>query len=151
MRSQLGAGGRIIRTHGDYHLGQTLYVNGGWVIIDFEGEPARPLPERRRKSSPLRDVASMLRSFAYVTSAAGFLAGTEPPPDFEQRARERFLRQYFIEVDPAVLPGGEAAIANLLSIYELEKAIYELRYELDNRPDWVPIPVAGISRLLEVV
>jgi maltokinase len=151
MRSQLGAGGKQIRTHGDYHLGQTLYVNGGWVIIDFEGEPARPLPERRRKSSPLRDVASMLRSFAYVTSAAGFLAGTEPPPDFEQRARERFLTQYFTEVDPALMPGGEAAIANLLSIYELEKAIYELRYELDNRPDWVPIPVAGISRLLEIV
>jgi maltokinase len=151
MRSQLGAGGRHIRTHGDYHLGQTLYADGGWVIIDFEGEPARPLPERRRKSSPLRDVASMLRSFAYVTSAAGFLAGTEPPPDFEQRARERFLRQYFATVDPALLPGGEAAIANLLSIYELEKAIYELRYELDNRPDWVPIPVAGISRLLEAI
>jgi predicted trehalose synthase len=119
------------------------------VIIDFEGEPARPLPERRRKRSPLRDVASMLRSFAYVTSAAGFLAGTQPPEDFERRARERFLERYFAEVEATLLPAGEAAVENLLSIFELEKAIYELRYELDNRPDWVPIPVAGISRLLE--
>jgi maltokinase len=148
-RAQIGEGGRAIRIHGDYHLGQTLYRPSGWVIIDFEGEPARPLPERRRKSSPLRDVASMLRSFAYVTSAVEILRGRPAPAQFEQRAREAFLHEYLATVDRALLAPSEAAIANLLSIYELEKAIYELRYELDNRPEWVPIPVAGIRRLLE--
>jgi maltokinase len=149
MRSQLGVGGRSIRTHGDYHLGQTLHTPRGWVIIDFEGEPARPLPERRAKRSPLRDVASMLRSFAYATSAVQILRGSDAPPEFEQRAREAFLERYLGGVDPALLPAGEAAIHNVLSIFELEKAIYELQYELNNRPDWVAIPVAGIRRLLE--
>jgi maltokinase len=148
-RSQLGAGGRVIRTHGDYHLGQTLHTPGGWVIIDFEGEPARPLYERRSKRSPLRDIASMLRSFAYVTSAVKIQRGQGAPEDFEQQARERFLSHYLSTVDPTLLPAGEAAINNLLSVFELEKAIYELKYELDNRPDWVQIPVAGIRRLLE--
>jgi maltokinase len=148
-RAQVGVAGRAIRTHGDYHLGQTLHTPRGWVIIDFEGEPARPLPERRQKRSPLRDVAGMLRSFAYVTSAVEILRGQTAPADFEQRAREAFLTSYFASVDPTLMPAGESAIANLLSIYELEKAIYELRYELDNRPDWIPIPVAGIARLLE--
>jgi predicted trehalose synthase len=119
------------------------------VIIDFEGEPARQLPERRLKRSPLRDVASMLRSFAYATSALEILRGGSAPPDFEERARATFLEHYFAAVDPALLPGGEAAVANLLSIFELEKAIYELQYELDNRPDWITIPVAGIVRMLE--
>jgi maltokinase len=148
-RAQIGIGGRVTRTHGDYHLGQTLNTSTGWIILDFEGEPARPLPERRQKRSPLRDVASMLRSFAYVTSAVEMMEGRQAPEDFEQRAREHFLGQYLEHVDPTLLPAGEAAIANLLSIYELEKAIYELQYELNNRPDWVPIPVAGIRRLLE--
>ena len=148
-RAQIGTGGRAIRTHGDYHLGQTLATQQGWVIIDFEGEPARPLPERRQKRSPVRDVASMLRSFAYVTSAVEILRGRPAPEGFEQRARERFLERYLEHVDSTLLPAGEAQIANLLSIYELEKAIYELQYELNNRPDWVAIPVAGIRRLLE--
>ena len=146
--AQLGAGGRVIRTHGDYHLGQTLHTERGWVILDFEGEPARPLPERRQKRSPLRDVAGMLRSFAYVTSASEILRGEPAPEDFEQRARETFLRHYLDTVDTSLLPAGEAAIEHLLSVFELEKAVYELQYELDNRPDWVPIPVAGIRRLL---
>jgi trehalose synthase-fused probable maltokinase len=150
-RSHIGVGGRVIRTHGDYHLGQTLYTPHGWVVIDFEGEPARPLPERRQKRSPLRDVAGMLRSFAYATSALEIQSGRPAPADFEARARDAFLEQYFAEIDMSLLPGGEAAIMNLLSIFELEKAIYELGYELDNRPDWVSIPVAGISRLLEAV
>jgi predicted trehalose synthase len=119
------------------------------VIIDFEGEPARPLHERRQKRSPLRDVASMLRSFAYATSAVEILRGRNAPDGFEQRARERFLEQYFEHIDATLLPAGEAQIATLLSIFELEKAIYELQYELDNRPDWVSIPVAGIRRLLD--
>ncbi|HSC04454.1 MAG TPA: hypothetical protein VLC49_14085 [Solirubrobacteraceae bacterium] len=148
-RAQIGVTGRVIRTHGDYHLGQTLHTPRGWVILDFEGEPARPLPERRQKRSPLRDVAGMLRSFAYVTSAVELLRGQHAPEDFEQRAREQFLSCYFASIDSTLMPGGEAAINNLLSIYELEKAIYELRYELNNRPDWTPIPVAGIVRLLE--
>jgi maltokinase len=148
-RAQIGVAGRVIRTHGDYHLGQTLHTPGGWVIIDFEGEPARPLPERRQKRSPLRDVAGMLRSFAYATSAVEIMRGLQAPEEYEQRMREQFLTCYFAAVDPTLMPPGEAAIANLLSIYELEKAIYELRYELDNRPDWISIPVAGISRLLE--
>jgi maltokinase len=148
-RAQIGVTGRVIRTHGDYHLGQTLHTPRGWVILDFEGEPARPLIERRQKRSPLRDVAGMLRSFAYAASAIEILQGGKAPEDFEQRAREQFLSHYFAAVDPTLMPGGEAAINNLLSIFELEKAIYELRYELNNRPDWTPIPVAGIVRLLE--
>jgi trehalose synthase-fused probable maltokinase len=148
-RTHVGGGGRSIRIHGDYHLGQTLSTQRGWVIIDFEGEPARPLTERRMKRSPLRDVASMLRSFAYVTSAIDILRGHPAPADFEQRARDGFLERYMDHVDRALLPAGEAAIANLLSIFELEKAIYELRYELDHRPAWVGIPAAGIARLLE--
>jgi maltokinase len=148
-RAQIGVGGRVIRVHGDYHLGQTLYTPERWMIIDFEGEPARPLPERRAKRSPLRDVAGMLRSFAYATSAVEIQRGGTAPPEFEERARERFLEHYLAAVDSTLLPAGEAAIANLLSIFELEKAIYELQYELDNRPDWISIPVAGIRRLLE--
>ncbi|MGN6871187.1 MAG: maltokinase N-terminal cap-like domain-containing protein [Solirubrobacteraceae bacterium] len=148
-RAQIGVTGRVIRTHGDYHLGQTLLTPRGWVILDFEGEPARPLPERRQKRSPLRDVAGMLRSFAYTTSAVEILRGQHAPDDFEERAREQFLGSYFASIDSTLMPGGEAAIKNMLSIFELEKAIYELRYELNNRPDWTPIPVAGIVRLLE--
>ena len=149
-RAQIGVGGRVIRIHGDYHLGQTLLTPRGWVIIDFEGEPARPLPERRQKRSPLRDVASMLRSFAYVDARRSSSCAARAPRRTSSSARaRRSSSDYFATVDPALMPGGEAAIANLLSIYELEKAIYELRYELDNRPDWVSIPVAGIARLLE--
>jgi maltokinase len=148
-RAQLGVGGRAIRTHGDYHLGQTLHRSDGWLIIDFEGEPARPLYERRFKASPLRDVAGMLRSFAYATSAVAIMHSHPAPGQFEDRARQTFLEHYFATIDPALLPAGESAIVNLLSIFELEKAIYELQYELDNRPDWLPIPVSGIARLLE--
>jgi maltokinase len=151
QRAQLGVGGRLIRTHGDYHLGQTLHraTQPEWIIIDFEGEPARPLFERRQKASPLRDVAGMLRSFAYVTSAVAIMYGQPAPGQFEDRARQTFLEQYFSTIEPSLLPAGESAVINLLSIFELEKAVYELRYELDNRPDWLPIPVAGIARLLE--
>jgi maltokinase len=152
QRAQLGVGGRSIRTHGDYHLGQTLWIgptHPRWLVIDFEGEPARPLFERRQKSSPLRDVAGMLRSFAYAASASAIQRSIPAPGDFERRARETFLERYLDVIDSALLPAGEAAIVNLLSIFELEKAIYELQYELDNRPDWLPIPVAGITRLLE--
>jgi maltokinase len=136
MMSHVGVGGRLIRHHGDYHLGQTLLTDERWVILDFEGEPARPLLERRRKRSPLRDVAGMLRSFAYAAS-------------WELRVREAFLDAYLEAVEPALLPAGRDATEKLLAIFELDKAVYELRYELNNRPDWVAIPVAGIARLLE--
>jgi len=149
MLANIGAGGRVIRTHGDYHLGQTMLTDRGWVILDFEGEPARSLSERRMKRSPLRDVAGMLRSFSYVSAAAQQLGGTTPAPDWEERARSAFLASYYAAVDSSLLPPGQDPTHRLLSVFELEKAVYELRYELNNRPDWVGIPVAGIVRLLE--
>jgi trehalose synthase-fused probable maltokinase len=148
MLSHAGSVGRVIRHHGDYHLGQVLWTGSDWIVIDFEGEPARSLSERRQKRSPLRDVAGMLRSFAYAAQAAPLLRDSEPPAEFEQRAREEFLAGYLSEVDASLLPPGEEAMARLLTVFELEKAVYELRYELDNRPDWVSIPVRGIDRLL---
>ena len=150
LLSNIGPVGRVIRHHGDYHLGQVLWSDEeDWLVLDFEGEPARSLPERRRKRSPLRDVAGMLRSFAYVAQAAPILRGGSAPEGWEERCRQPFLDGYLSVVDPSLLPAGEAAIARLLSVFELEKAVYELRYELDNRPDWVDIPVAGILRILE--
>jgi predicted trehalose synthase len=173
--SHVASFGKVIRMHGDYHLGQTLWTNSGleapsaeptapghrsgtrtasrgdWMILDFEGEPARPLPERRRKRSPLRDVAGMLRSFAYAVSAAELLRGANVPEDWELRAREEFLAGYDETIDPGLVPPGQAAVERLLTVFELEKAVYELRYELNNRPDWIHIPVAGIARMLEEV
>jgi trehalose synthase-fused probable maltokinase len=147
--SHVGAGGRVIRTHGDYHLGQTMLAERGWVILDFEGEPARPIAQRRLKRSPLRDVAGMLRSFSYATAGSQILRGNAAPAGWEERARATFLDGYFEAVDPALLPPGQDPTRKMLSIFELEKAVYELRYELNNRPDWVAIPAAGIVRLLE--
>jgi trehalose synthase-fused probable maltokinase len=149
LMSHVGVGGRLIRHHGDFHLGQTLLAGDRWIILDFEGEPARSLRERRRKRSPLRDVAGMLRSFAYAASASELLRGVPAPEDWEDHARAAFLTGYYEDVDPSLLPAGQQAIDKLLSIFELEKAVYELRYELNNRPDWARIPVAGILRLLE--
>ncbi|HEX6025838.1 MAG TPA: phosphotransferase [Solirubrobacter sp.] len=147
--SHVAAGGRVIRTHGDLHLGQTMLTDRGWVVLDFEGEPARPLPERRLKRSPLRDVAGMLRSFSYATAGVRLLRGATAPEGWEDRARERFLTGYHAAVDASLLPPGQQVADQLLTVFELEKAVYELRYELNNRPDWVAIPVAGILRLLE--
>jgi maltokinase len=149
LMSHVGVGGRLIRHHGDYHLGQTMLRDAGWVILDFEGEPARSLLERRRKRSPLRDVAGMLRSFAYAASASELLRGVPAPEGWEDAARTAFLEAYMETVEPSLLPAGRPATEKLLAIFELEKAVYELRYELNNRPDWVPIPVAGIARLLQ--
>jgi trehalose synthase-fused probable maltokinase len=146
--SHVGNFGRVIRTHGDYHLGQVLWNGSDWIVLDFEGEPARSLTERRRKRSPLRDVAGMLRSFAYVASASELTRGVPPPDGWEDRAREEFLAGYFEHVDPSIVPPGSEGRRKLLAVFELEKAVYELRYELNNRPDWLRIPVAGIVRLL---
>ena len=147
--SHVNAAGLQIRTHGDFHLGQTMRTETDWVILDFEGEPAAPLSERRLKRSPLRDVAGMLRSFSYAASAAGRLRDAEVPDRWEESARDAFLEGYFAGVDDALLPPGRQATRQLLAVFELEKAVYELRYELNNRPDWIGIPVAGIQRLLE--
>jgi predicted trehalose synthase len=149
MLSHIGVGGRLIRHHGDYHLGQTMLTDERWVILDFEGEPARSLLDRRRKRSPLRDVAGMLRSFAYAASASELLRGVPAPGGWEERARAAYIEAYLETIEPFLLPAGRSAIEKLLAIFELEKAIYELHYELNNRPDWVRIPVAGIDRLLQ--
>jgi maltokinase len=150
LLSSIGPVGRVIRHHGDYHLGQVLWSDeDDWVVLDFEGEPARSLPERRRRRSPLRDVAGMLRSFAYAAQAVPILRGVEAPEGWEERCRQAFLDAYLNAVDASILPAGENAISRLLSVFELEKAVYELRYELSMRPDWVDIPVAGILRILE--
>jgi maltokinase len=150
LLTHIGSVGKIVRTHGDYHLAQALRTAGeDWLILDFEGEPARSVPERRRKRSPLRDVAGMLRSFAYAASASKLQRGVDPPADWEENCRTNFLDGYLTTADPALLPASEQAIERLLMVFELEKAVYELRYELNNRPDWVGIPVAGILRMLE--
>ena len=146
---QGGSLGRLIRHHGDYHLGQVLWTEADdWVVLDFEGEPARPLRERRHKRSPLRDVAGMLRSFSYAASASLLERGIEPPTGWEGRARSEFLAGYLAETDPTIIPDG-SALERRLRLFELEKALYELHYELGHRPDWVRVPVAGILQLLD--
>jgi maltokinase len=146
---QSGPLGRLIRHHGDYHLGQVLWTErDDWVVLDFEGEPARPLTERRHKRSPLRDVAGMLRSFSYAASASSLEHGVDPPVGWEGRVRSEFLAGYLDQVDPTIVPSG-GALERRLMLFELEKALYELHYELGHRPDWVRVPVAGIVQLLE--
>jgi len=146
---QSGSLGKLIRHHGDYHLGQVLWTaNEDWVVLDFEGEPARPLRERRHKRSPLRDVAGMLRSFSYAASASSLERGVEPPPGWEGQVRSEFLAGYLAEVDPALVP-TDASLERRLRLFELEKALYELHYELGHRPNWVRVPVAGILQLLD--
>ena len=142
-----GARGKAIRQHGDFHLGQVLWARDDWVVLDFEGEPARPLAERRAKSTPLRDVAGMLRSFAYAAET-GHALGAPGPPGWESDARRAFLDGYEAVIDQSLLPPPGPARDALLAACELEKALYELRYELNNRPDWVHVPLAGIERLL---
>jgi len=139
-----GSVGRLIRQHGDLHLGRTLWAHGDWFIVGFEGEPVRSLPERRLKRSPLRDVAGMLRSLTYAVTVTG-RAGEE----VEERARARFLESYLAAVQPAGLLPAHDQVERLLGIFELEKAVYELRHELAHRPEWVYVPIAGILRLLE--
>jgi maltokinase len=142
--SSAGPVGRRIRNHGDLHLGQALWSRGEWAIVDFEGEPTRSLPRRRQKSSPLRDVAGMLRSFTY----AAVIAEVRDPA-VELRAREAFLAAYLDVMGPTgILPHGDT-VERLVRIFELEKAVYELRYELAHRPEWVAVPVAGIAQLLD--
>jgi maltokinase len=147
-----------IRSHGDYHLGQVLKTDDGFAVIDFEGEPARPLAERRARQSALRDVAGMLRSLDYAAHAVAFEALPAERAEvlvgltaWETRARRAFLEGYrgAAAASPAALiPPSESALIEACAAFELEKACYELRYERDNRPDWASIPLAGIRRIL---
>ena len=129
----------VSRIHGDYHLGQLLaQPDGGFSIIDFEGEPARPLAERRQPSSPLRDVAGMFRSLDYAARTAQ-RSSSLAPDDWLPRARGAFLDAY-----GAMGPSEEA----LLEAFELEKACYEVRYEAGNRPEWLWLPLTAVGRLI---
>jgi maltokinase len=140
---------RVIRHHGNYHLGDLLWTGSDWIVVDFEGPHDRSVAERRRKRSPLRDVASMLRSFAYAASVTVLAGGERPPEGWEEAARENFLRGYFAVAEGSgFVPGGAAGAEQLLEIFELEKAVDELRHELAVRPEWLSIPVAAIERLL---
>ena len=148
--SGTGPSGLAIRTHGDYHLGQVLWTTvGDWVVIDFEGEPARSLPERRRKRSPLRDLAGMTRSFAYAADASVLLNGVEPPAGWLDACRGGFVDGYLSAADERLLPPSRSGFDRLLALFELEKLVYELRYEARNRPGWASIPLVGLLRLLE--
>ncbi|MEW6581437.1 MAG: hypothetical protein AB1416_01570 [Actinomycetota bacterium] len=141
--------GLRIRQHGDYHLGQALWHEGDWVLIDFEGEPARDIGERRRKRLPLRDVAGMLRSISYAAWVARLERGTVVSDAWEEEARAAFLDGYLRVVEPLrILPALRESTRRLLDLFELEKAVYELRYELGHRPEWAAIPAAGIAALL---
>lgn len=153
------------RIHGDYHLGQVLYTGDDFMIIDFEGEPARPLSERRQKGSPLQDVAGMLRSFHYAAYAAYFHMINGPDcsaqtmVDLEAWARcwhlwvsVAYLQTYLEVADGApFIPAERGELKALLDAYLLSKAVYELGYELNNRPHWVAIPLQGIVQTAQAV
>ncbi|MGQ0608717.1 MAG: phosphotransferase [Chloroflexota bacterium] len=130
---------RVSRIHGDYHLGQLLArTDGGFSVIDFEGEPARPLAERRQPGSPLRDVAGMLRSLDYAARSAQRATQTFDAEQWVREARDSFIGAY-----GAIGPSE----ASLLEAFELEKACYEVRYEANNRPEWLWLPLGAIDRL----
>jgi maltose alpha-D-glucosyltransferase/alpha-amylase len=148
------------RIHGDYHLGQVLVVQNDVMIVDFEGEPARPAEERRQKSSPLRDVAGMLRSFAYAAdTAARAVAGrlpaqssrvAEAAADWLLLAETEYLRAYEdAAAGSSVWVADDASRARLLRLYLLSKGLYEVNYEANNRPDWIETPVRGVLSILD--
>ena len=147
-----------IRIHGDYHLGQLLYTGKDFVILDFEGEPARPLSERKLKRSALRDVAGMMRSFQYAAYSALWQPAmrTEDVPFLERWAdlwyrqmSSVFLQSYLQTTASAIfVPQNADDLQILLEAYLLDKAVYEIGYELNNRPDWVVIPIRGIKHIL---
>lgn len=153
----VSASSSLIRCHGDYHLGQVLVTEGDVTILDFEGEPARSMEERRAKSSPLRDVAGMLRSFSYAALTA-IGAATETRPEDAKRLAPwaafwetwvgaTFLRAYLIATRDAALLPPPPDLEVLLRAFVLDKALYELAYELNNRPAWVHVPLAGVMQL----
>ena len=147
------------RYHGDFHLGQVLAVKNDFFIIDFEGEPARPLADRRRKSSPLRDVAGMIRSFDYASfTAVRQLAEARPAAEprmlelaeaWRQRAVDGFRAAYRKAMRGcAAYPTSKNQGRKMMAFFTLEKAIYEVSYELANRPGWVDIPLRGVLGIL---
>jgi maltose alpha-D-glucosyltransferase/alpha-amylase len=151
--------GARTRIHGDYHLGQVLWVEGDFYILDFEGEPTRSLEERRMKESPLKDVAGMLRSFSYAAYAGLFAHTASRKSQFDRLERwarvwqnwtsASFLKGYLGSIgSAAVLPAAPAQQRTLLDLFLLDKALYELQYELNNRPDWLRIPIRGMEDLL---
>jgi maltose alpha-D-glucosyltransferase / alpha-amylase len=151
---------KIIRCHGDYHLGQVLHTGKDFMIIDFEGEPSRTLGERRAKRCPLTDVASMIRSFSYAAHSALLSHATIRREDvailepwiesWHKYVSALFLESYLETAKNApFLPKNEEDLKILLKAFLLEKAIYELGYELNNRPDWVGIPLKGIKDILD--
>ena len=159
--SAAGVSARSLRTrvHGDYHLGQVLVTGSDFVIIDFEGEPARPLRERRAKHSPLKDVAGMVRSFGYAAHATLLAAARQNPralADLAPRARawddavsDAFVGEYrWIVEASGLVPAVAHDFDRLLDAFVLEKAVYELGYELASRPEWIDIPLLGILQVL---
>ncbi len=159
--AEAGRGALMTRIHGDFHLGQVLVANGDAVIIDFEGEPARTLDERRAKSSPLRDVAGLVRSFDYTSAAVSTPEDESTQTGVKERRRELLARfrteaeAAFLEAYRAVLKEAEHPWADdategpLIDLFTLEKVAYEIRYEAANRPKWLPIPLTGMARLME--
>ncbi len=149
--------GPALRVHGDYHLGQVMRTDAGWYILDFEGEPDRPLAERRRPTSPLRDVAGMVRSLHYASQVALAEWGAEVDDElaaladaWEHRNRVAFLAGYLGTEDiNDVLPADGADRRLVQAAFELDKAVYEVGYEQSHRPDWVHIPLTAVQRILE--
>ncbi len=148
-----------IRIHGDYHLGQVLYTGNNFVIVDFEGEPARALSERRLKRSSFKDIAGMIRSFHYAVYSALFNWSSIRPEDIShlqpwigpwyKTTSGIFLESYLNTVQGTLLvPQEKQDLETLLDTFLLEKAVYELGYELNNRPDWIDIPIHGIKEIL---
>ncbi len=142
-------GGLLTRIHGDYHLGQVLRTDDGWVIVDFEGEPARPLAERTALQHPLTDVAGMLRSFDYAASTAG--TGHGQREAWRDAVSAAFLEAYWDEANKApvrFVPRDSGSRNEMVQILALRKALYEVRYELASRPAWVDIPLEAVKAML---
>jgi len=149
--AKAGVGSAMTRIHGDFHLGQVLVASGDVYLIDFEGEPGRPLAERRAKTSPLRDVAGLMRSLDYAAAATldpKKLTAARLPAEqreaFITALRDGAQRAF---LDAYVAASGTATEGDLLSFFLIEKAAYELAYEAANRPSWLLIPVNGLARL----